>query len=884
MGRRVVILAILAPLLSLIAVNLHPHLASADEGMFLPYQIPYAHINETYHADLTPEKVSTLTRAVVKVAIGAGGGSGFFVSPDGLVFTNRHVAADCIQDLREQNKLSSEPTPGFGSDFFFAKSYKDELRCQTYQLNITQEITDVTPQVMAGLKTAETPLPPPQRPAVGKPAVGKPAVGEPAALAKIAKGLIAQCEGLLEDISEDMSDEVFYRNQDALSTICVLNSLNAHAPEKYFLEKYIVIRDVRLVYAPSSDLANIGIHRTDYPLYRADFALLRAYGNQARILPFNTRTAHRRSGSEYGKYVWVTDFTHGMNFTKRFFANLTNRPLNTLARYLKPDTTHKIRDNDFIMTMGYPSGTSRVTDHFIIESQATLQYPLQIAYLQVLTGVLAQRLTQLASATEELLVQERERLTATQTTLRKTLEELRNNLAEWNNTDLVAKKKELDQQLESAIAANEKFKAAYGHIFPQLNSMYTLLNQVFPTAFWALNLSMNGIFTTPLSIINMVTRKTADASHNNDNVLSAMGELIQAMGIHAERDQIINQTQLNPMDKEVTIQLLSTALRMHKSEGYAAPFLDELAESINVEDHEETTPEELATRIVNTALQGSSLFSDPSYRQKLLDSSTEDLMASQDPLIILALKLQSTLQSVFTQLLERVSTIQVRSADYGEALYEVLGDKVINYYDANFSLRFTYGAVKGLDGFIAPLEEWSPPIQSLHFQAATVRFHPGFFNPFTSITRFPDVSTALQAGTLSGLGFYTPNEITYFKKAAAAFGDQAINFLTTEDVAPGNSGSPIINKDLKVTGMVYYMKGGYSHNLMFHSTDRTIGVSLPFAIQHMNMDVAGGIDVRDAVHTPNRISLELDGAQNGQSSYHPPLPTVSLPRARQNPK
>ena len=67
----------------------------ADEGMWLFNQFPKGQLKQKYNFDVTDDFLEHLRLSSVRV----GGGSGSFVSPNGLIFTNHHVASDCIAKL-----------------------------------------------------------------------------------------------------------------------------------------------------------------------------------------------------------------------------------------------------------------------------------------------------------------------------------------------------------------------------------------------------------------------------------------------------------------------------------------------------------------------------------------------------------------------------------------------------------------------------------------------------------------------------------------------------------------------------------------------------------------------------------------------------------------
>ena len=83
-------------LLPLAALLLLAGTAAADEGMWLFNAPPTAQIKAKYGFELTQPWLDHVRLSSVRFN---NGGSGSFVSADGLAFTNHHIAADCIQEL-----------------------------------------------------------------------------------------------------------------------------------------------------------------------------------------------------------------------------------------------------------------------------------------------------------------------------------------------------------------------------------------------------------------------------------------------------------------------------------------------------------------------------------------------------------------------------------------------------------------------------------------------------------------------------------------------------------------------------------------------------------------------------------------------------------------
>src|SRR5215204_2800582 len=111
-----------------------PALSRADEGMWLYSAPPREQIKAKYSFDLTDAWLEHLMKASVRFN---SGGSGSFVSANGLVITNHHVASDDLQ------KISDEKN-NYLRDGFLAKTRAEEKKLVDLELNVLQSIEDVT--------------------------------------------------------------------------------------------------------------------------------------------------------------------------------------------------------------------------------------------------------------------------------------------------------------------------------------------------------------------------------------------------------------------------------------------------------------------------------------------------------------------------------------------------------------------------------------------------------------------------------------------------------------------------------------------------------------------------------------------------------------------
>jgi hypothetical protein len=210
------------------AVVLVPSAVRADEGMWTFEDLPLNLLQERYGFTPTPEWLEH----VQKASINFGGGSGAFVSPDGLALTNHHVA------LGQLAKLSS-PGHDYIRDGFFARSRAEELPCPDLELKVMMTSQEVTARVLAAVDSVASD--------------SAQSVQRKAAMARIEQE--ASRDGLQGEVVE------LYRGGE------------------YWLYCYKTYKDVRLVCAPEEQAASFGGDPDNFcfPRHDLDFAFFRVY-------------------------------------------------------------------------------------------------------------------------------------------------------------------------------------------------------------------------------------------------------------------------------------------------------------------------------------------------------------------------------------------------------------------------------------------------------------------------------------------------------------------------------------------------------------------------------------------------------------------------------
>ncbi|MCC7696399.1 S46 family peptidase [Janthinobacterium sp. EB271-G4-7A] len=209
--------------------------AHADEGQWQPHQLPQLKAElKRVGIEIPAEKLADLSKHPMSAIVSLGGCSAAFVSDAGLVVTNHHCAYGAVQ-------RNSTPEHNYITNGFLAKTRAAELPGGPNSLvYVTDKVENVSERVLKGL-TADM--------------SGR---ARHEAVEKRVKDLIAECE----------TDKMYRCSVPAF-----------HRGLEYYRIRQMMIRDVRLVYAPSDKIGNFGgdIDNYEWPRHTGDYSFLRAY-------------------------------------------------------------------------------------------------------------------------------------------------------------------------------------------------------------------------------------------------------------------------------------------------------------------------------------------------------------------------------------------------------------------------------------------------------------------------------------------------------------------------------------------------------------------------------------------------------------------------------
>ncbi|MGB8952480.1 MAG: S46 family peptidase [Candidatus Aminicenantales bacterium] len=256
----------------------------ADEGMWMPHQMKDLNLKDLglqmNAEDLYKKDGTGLMSAVVSL----GGGTGEFVSPDGLILTNHHVAFGAIQRASTKEK-------DYIQNGFLAQTRKEEISASGYIADVLLGYEDVTALILAKVKSGMT---------------------------------YRQIYDAIENAQKNLVAQKEKEGKDIRCTVASMYSGN-----RYYLFTFKRIKDIRLVYAPPQDLGNFGgeVDNWMWPRHTCDFSFLRAYVSRDNVgvdystenVPYKPKSILKISleGIKEG------DFTFVMGYPGRTFRNYT---------------------------------------------------------------------------------------------------------------------------------------------------------------------------------------------------------------------------------------------------------------------------------------------------------------------------------------------------------------------------------------------------------------------------------------------------------------------------------------------------------------------------------------------------------------------------------
>ncbi len=626
----------------------------ADEGMWLFSNPPKQRIKEKYGFDVTEDWLNRVRLSSVRFN---SGGSGSFVSPNGLVMTNHHVGADDLQ------KLSDEKND-YLKIGFHARTLAEEKPCKGLELNVLINIKDVTADVNAAVKDG---MKPEEASAARRKVIGE-----------IEKGAANEKASVRADV------------------------VTLYAGGAYHLYTFKKYTDIRLVFAPEQQIAFFGgdPDNFEYPRFDLDICFFRVYEN--------------------------------------------NKPVDTSNAYL-PWSPNGAKEGELTFVSGHPGRTNRQNTIAELEYLRDYQYPYVLSRLN--------RLEVLYSSWGERTEENRRRIKDDLFGVQNSRKARVGGLGGLLDPVLFARKVEEEKRLVDFCKKNPDdadCKAALAGL-----ETITKAEKIRREIAQSMNFYENGIGfnSATYGIAKTLLRASEELPKPSGERLREFGEArLPSLEFQLFSDEEIYE--------DVEILKLTDSLTL-LSTTYGANH--ELTKKVLAGK----SPKARAFELIS----GSKL-RDPKVRKEMYKGGKEALDKAKDPLVELA-KLVDADARKFRKQFENEVEEPKRQAAAAIAKVRFKLDGTNTYPDATFTLRLSYGPVKGYKENgkeVAPFTNF----EGLYARSKEHDDKP----PFDLPKRWKEKKDKLDLKT-------------------------PFNFVSTADIIGGNSGSPVINAKGEVIGIIF---------------------------------------------------------------------------------
>ena len=312
---------------------------------------------------------------------------------------------------------------------------------------------------------------------------------------------------------------------------------------------------------------------------------------------------------------------------------------------------------------------------------------------------------------------------------------------------ILAKKQAEEADFRRKVAANLEWQKAYGDAWDTIARVEEqvkpeIKGQIFHRA-------DSQLFTIALQIVQLV----AEVKKPDGDRLPQYHEA----GLESLKFQLLSPAPVYPSTEKL---YMTTALKLGQEKlGKGDAYVQAIVQDGDVD----------AT--VNSLVDGTKL-ADPAFRRSLLEGGEAAVAASTDPMIVAARRVDPIVRATYHRLHDTFASVLTPAGEkLGKARFLVYGKDA--YPDATFTLRLSYGTVQGYpyNGTIAP------PFTTFY----------GLYDRAASFSNKPPFDlTPKEAAGRDKLDLATP-----------------LDFVATGDIIGGNSGSPVVNRDGELVGLIF---------------------------------------------------------------------------------
>jgi len=401
------------------------------------------------------------------------------------------------------------------------------------------------------------------------------------------------------------------------------------------------------------------------------------------------------------------------------------------------------KEGDLVFVTGHPGSTSRLNTVAHLEQLRDTSIPIILRLLERREALLKKYM----ALGEEQTRQAQNELNSVQNSLKV----YRGQLQGLKDPSLIARKQKDEEALRKAVAANPEWQKMYGDAWDAIAKAnknlpsYVRERRIFD--------QMGGFNSTQFIFARTLVRLAAESEKPNAERLPEYTDarraslelsLYSPAPIHNDLEQLMMADSLAFM-----VELLGADNALVKQ------VLDG------------KTPEARAREMIEGTKLG-----DVAYRKELAAGGSKAINESTDPMIVVARLIDQKAREVRKRYESEVAGVQLANyAKIARAKFATEGSKI--YPDATFTLRLSYGAVKGYTENGKKITPYTT-LGGLYDRAAKFK------------SQFPYVVPPRWVERKSALNLETP-----------------FNFVSTNDIIGGNSGSPTINQNGELVGLIF---------------------------------------------------------------------------------
>ena len=394
---------------------------------------------------------------------------------------------------------------------------------------------------------------------------------------------------------------------------------------------------------------------------------------------------------------------------------------------------------DLVFVSGHPGSTSRDDTVAQLTLEREVRGPAIVEYLQ--------RRIDAAQEFGKQSADNKEKVESTIFFLQNSLKVYVGRQEALSDKAILAKKQAEEDDLRAKVKANPDLEKEYGDAWDEIAKAVELAKPEFKKQLFRRGDSQ--LFTLAMEIVQYV----AEVKKPDGERLPQYHEA----GLDSLRYQMLSPAPVYP---SVEKMFMKNALNLAKEQlGADDAYLQAIVQGGDID------------KSVDGLVDGTKL-ADPAFRKSLLDGGEAAVAASNDPMIAAARRADPVWRANYVYMRDKVSSVfDAGGEKLGKARFAVYGKNA--YPDATFTLRLSYGTVDGFpyNGTIAP--------------------------PFTTFYGLYDRAASFSDKDPWNL---TPKEEAARDKLDLA---KPVDFVTTNDIIGGNSGSPVVDRDGELVGLIF---------------------------------------------------------------------------------